>query len=75
MLEIFNPTLPDDRMVHRLSALRDEAEAAGAGLLSFLIEVALVEAERIAEARLEAERTERAAMAAREVEEDDAAGS
>lgn len=57
-------------MVHRLSALRDEAEAAGSGLLSFLIEVALVEAERIAEARLEAERN---AAAGREVAEDDAA--
>ena len=40
-------------MVCRLSALRDEAEAAGFSLLTYLIEVALVEAERIAEARRE----------------------
>ena len=52
MFEIFDPTPPDDPMVRRLAALRDEAEAEGFPLLTYLIEVALVEAERIAEERL-----------------------
>jgi hypothetical protein len=46
---IFLPTQPDDPMVERLAALRDEAEACGHELLTHLIELALVEAEKIAE--------------------------
>ena len=38
-------------MVRRLSDLRDEAERAGFSLLAYFIEVALVEAERIAQER------------------------
>lgn len=55
MLEIFTPDPPSDPMVQRLAALRDEAEAAGFTLLTYLIEVALVEAERLAEARHDAD--------------------
>lgn len=49
MVKIFLPTQPDDPMVERLAALRDEAEVCGHELLTHLIELALMEAEKIAE--------------------------
>jgi hypothetical protein len=51
MADDFLPPPPDDPMVLKLTALREEADAAGNGLLAHLIEIALMEAERLAEKR------------------------
>ena len=51
--DLFLPRQPDDPMVTRLAVLRDEAEASGHDLLTHLIELAMVEAEKIAEAQRE----------------------
>ena len=49
MSDKFTPSPPEDPTVRRLVGLRNEAEAAGFTLLAYLIDVAVVEAERIAE--------------------------